>query len=124
MQSAVFGENMIRSLKGAILSTLLACSFPGHSQGKPSPGTLAPSSQPIRLTVDATHAPEKILHAQLQIPAASGALTLVYPKWLPGEHAPTGPATDLTGVEFFSNGQRLTWRRDLVDRSEEHTSEL
>src|SRR4029077_17685840 len=38
---------------------------------------------------------------------------LVYPKWIPGEHGPTGPITDLTGLQFFVNGQRLSWRRDL-----------
>jgi len=65
--------------------------------------------------VDATHAPEKILHSQLQIPVSPGELKLVYPKWIPGEHGPTGPIVDLTGVQFFANGQRLTWHRDLVE---------
>jgi predicted metalloprotease with PDZ domain len=74
----------------------------------------APSG-PIKLTVDATHAPEKVLHAQMQIPVQSGPVTLVYPEWIPGEHGPTGPIVDLTGVEFFAGGNRLTWRRDLVD---------
>ena len=63
--------------------------------------------------VDATHAPEKILHAQMEIPVAAGDVKLVYPKWIPGEHGPTGPITDLTGLMFFANGKRLTWRRDL-----------
>jgi len=70
---------------------------------------------PTRLMVDATSAPEKILHATLQIPTGSGETTLVYPEWIPGEHGPTGPIVDLTGVEFFANGQRVTWRRDLKD---------
>src|SRR5215510_1591106 len=68
-----------------------------------------------KVLVDATHAPEKILHSQLQIPVSPGELKLVYPKWIPGEHGPTGPIVDLTGVQFFANGQRLTWRRDLVE---------
>jgi len=63
--------------------------------------------------VDATHAPGKILHAQEQIPAAPGEIKLAFPKWIPGEHGPTGPIVDLTGLKFFANGQRLTWRRDL-----------
>lgn len=78
----------------------------------PPPASAAPA-QPIKLTVDATHAPEKILHAQLQIPVAAGEVKLVYPKWIPGEHGPTGPIADLTGLQFFANGQRLSWRRDL-----------
>ena len=44
---------------------------------------------PIAIAVDATDAPRKILHARLRIPASPGPLTLLYPKWIPGEHAPT-----------------------------------
>lgn len=77
--------------------------------------SVAASGQTTKITVDATHAPEKILHAHLEIPVTSGEIKLVYPKWIPGEHGPTGPIGDLTGVEFFANGKRLTWRRDLDD---------
>ncbi len=80
---------------------------------QPQPAANAAPAQPIKLMVDATHAPEKILHAQLQIPVAAGDVKLVFPKWIPGEHGPTGPITDLTGLQFFANGQRLSWRRDL-----------
>jgi predicted metalloprotease with PDZ domain len=78
----------------------------------PPPANATPA-QPIKVTVDATHAPEKILHSQLQIPVAAGEVKLVFPKWIPGEHGPTGPIVDLTGLQFFANGQRLSWRRDL-----------
>jgi predicted metalloprotease with PDZ domain len=71
--------------------------------------------QPITLSVDATEAPRKILHAHLVIPAASGPLTLVYPKWLPGEHGPTGPITDLAGLRLTAMGRNVPWQRDLVD---------
>ncbi|HVO81717.1 MAG TPA: hypothetical protein VMT28_13360 [Terriglobales bacterium] len=71
--------------------------------------------QHISLSVDASEAPRKILHAQLQIPASPGTLTLYYPKWIPGEHGPTGPIQDLTGLKFTANGKILTWRRDLQD---------
>jgi predicted metalloprotease with PDZ domain len=80
---------------------------------KPQPAASAEPSQPIKLMVDATHAPEKILHAQLEIPVTAGDVKLVYPKWIPGEHGPTGPITDFTGLMFFANGKRLNWRRDL-----------
>ena len=59
----------------------------------------------IKLEVDATDAPRKILHARLQFPAQPGKLTLVYPKWLPGDHAPTGPITDLGRIEDERRGQ-------------------
>ena len=69
----------------------------------------------VTLSVDASDAPRKIFHAQLHIPAKPGTLTLYYPKWLPGEHGPTGPITDLTGLKFTANGKTLKWRRDLLD---------
>src|SRR6185295_3282844 len=69
----------------------------------------------ITLRVDAREAPGKLLHAKLSIPAQPGPLTLVYPKWLPGEHGPTGPITDLVGLEFSSGGKKLAWSRDGVD---------
>lgn len=76
---------------------------------------LASSGPHISLAVDATEAPRKILHAREKIPATPGTLTLYYPKWMPGEHAPTGPINDLTGLKFTAGGQTLKWRRDLLD---------
>jgi predicted metalloprotease with PDZ domain len=70
---------------------------------------------PLTLLVDATDAPQKILHAKLVIPAKPGPLTLFYPKWIPGEHAPTGPIADLAGIKITAGGKALPWRRDEVD---------
>ncbi len=70
---------------------------------------------PIQLAVDATDAPHKIFHSRLTISAKPGPLTLLYPKWIPGEHGPTGPIVNLTALEFFANDQRIAWRRDDVD---------
>ena len=70
---------------------------------------------PIRLAVDATSAPQKILHAKETIPVHAGPLTLYYPEWIPGEHAPDGPIADVAGLEFTAKGKRIAWRRDLVD---------
>lgn len=67
---------------------------------------------PIKLEVDATDAPRKILHARMQIPAHPGPLTLLYPKWIPGEHGPTGPVTDLAGLKINALGQPVPWQRD------------
>jgi predicted metalloprotease with PDZ domain len=79
-------------------------------------GASALASGPtVSLAVDATDAPRKIIHAKLRIPATPGTLTLYYPKWLPGEHAPTGPVIDLTGLKFAASGKTLKWRRDLLD---------
>ena len=69
----------------------------------------------VTIALDATEAPRKIFHARMTIPTTGGALTLYYPKWIPGEHGPTGPIQDLAGLKFTANGQILKWRRDLLD---------
>jgi predicted metalloprotease with PDZ domain len=69
----------------------------------------------VTISVDATSASRKIFHAKLKIPATAGDLTLYYPKWIPGEHAPDGPVIDLAGLKFSASGKVLKWRRDLLD---------
>jgi predicted metalloprotease with PDZ domain len=70
---------------------------------------------PIRLSVDATQAPQKILHAHMEIPVQGGPLTLYYPEWIPGEHMPDGPIIQVAGMKFTAGGKTIPWRRDLVD---------
>ena len=70
---------------------------------------------PMTLRVDATEAPRKIYHAELNIPATPGPMTLFYPKWIPGDHAPTGPINDLAGLRISAAGQPLVWKRDSVE---------
>ncbi|HYV24316.1 MAG TPA: hypothetical protein VE969_03690 [Pyrinomonadaceae bacterium] len=73
------------------------------------------ASGPITLNVDATEAPRKIFHARMTIPVNPGPLTLVYPKWIPGEHGPTGPIINLAGLKFMAGGKTIPWRRDDVE---------
>ncbi len=47
-------------------------------------------------------------------------MSLLYPKWIPGEHGPTGPIEDLTGLKITANGQPVPWRRDDVNMYEFH----
>ena len=51
---------------------------------------------------------------------AAGPLTLITPKWIPGDHRPTGPVDDIVGLVFTANGQPLAWRRDDVDLYQFH----
>ncbi len=83
--------------------------------GAESKATATKPAPTVTIALDATEAPRKILHARLTIPAKQGSLTLYYPKWIPGEHEPSGPIANLTGLHFRANGQELAWRRDLLD---------
>ncbi len=69
----------------------------------------------VTLKVDATDAPRRLFHVQMKMPAQPGPLTLVYPKWIPGEHAPVGPISNLVGLKVTAAGQPVAWRRDSVD---------
>jgi predicted metalloprotease with PDZ domain len=102
------------SLSGYIfvLTLCFAAVTPIVAQKRTAAKTPPPA---ITIAVDASEAPRKIFHAQLTIAAAAGTLTLYYPKWIPGEHGPTGPIQDLAGLKFTANGQTLKWRRDLLD---------
>src|SRR5450432_2292632 len=77
----------------------------------------APTARAAGATVevDARAAPRGIEQVHMTLPVKPGKLTLIYPKWLPGEHAPTGPIGGLSGLRFLVNGQSLAWTRDPVD---------
>jgi predicted metalloprotease with PDZ domain len=77
---------------------------------------------PILITADLTDAPRKLYHAEVEIPVAAGPVTLITPQWIPGNHRPTGPASEITGVVFTANGQTLPWRRDDVNLYEFHVN--
>jgi len=69
------------------------------------------------MTVDADlrDASRGLFHVTLTLPVQPGPLTLNYPKWIPGEHGPTGPIQDFSGIVMSAGGRPLPWRRDLVD---------
>ncbi len=73
------------------------------------------SAQTIQLSVDLTDAPRNLYHSRLVIPAKPGLMTLVYPKWIPGNHRPSGPIANLTGIKMEANGQTVPWERDPID---------
>src|SRR5436190_875227 len=102
-------------MKRMFIAVLLALCTPGI------PSAQAPAAQSrvtgvITLAVDARETPRKLLHARETLNVTPGALTLVYPKWLPGEHAPDGPIDDLVGLKFTAGGKTVPWRRDPVDQ--------
>ena len=82
----------------------------------------AVSQQPIRITADLTDAPRKLYHAEVELPVKAGENSFTTPQWIPGNHRPTGPVADITGVVFTANGQPLPWRRDDVDLYQFHVN--
>jgi predicted metalloprotease with PDZ domain len=69
----------------------------------------------VRVRVDATDVQRRLFHIQMNIPAKPGAMTLLYPQWIPGEHGPTGPISQLVGLKIRAGNQVIPWRRDSVN---------
>lgn len=82
-----------------------------------APAAVADADYPgtISLQVDASDIDRRIQRVRERIPVRPGALTLWYPKWIPGNHSPTGPINQLAGLVVRGNGARIAWRRDDVD---------
>ncbi len=76
------------------------------------------TGQSIKIHVDLTDAPRNIYHARLQIPVHAGEMSLVFPKWIPGNHRPSGPIGALTGIRMQAGGQPIPWQRDPLEMYE------
>ena len=81
-----------------------------------SSGAVAQTAQdPARIDVDLRDAAKYVFHAKISLPVKPGPMTLVYPKWIPGDHSPVGPIFDLTGLKISAGGKEVAWRRDDED---------
>lgn len=76
--------------------------------------------RPIEIVADISDAPRKIYHADVELPVTAGPLALTTPQWIPGNHRPTGPVSEITGVVFTIDGKQTEWRRDDVDMYQFH----
>ncbi len=109
------GTRRIVVCVAVVLSIALAASAAGAQEARtaqvpppqdtPYPGTIA-------IHVDASDTAQGIFHVHETIPVTAGALTLLYPQWIPGDHSPTGPIAMLAGLTLSANGKPLMWKRD------------
>ncbi|MBN8737778.1 MAG: M61 family metallopeptidase [Xanthomonadales bacterium] len=92
---------------GAALADAADAHIP-PAQDTPYPGT-------IRIHVDASDTRQGIFRVHETIPVQAGELTLLYPKWIPGDHSPDGPIDMLAGLKITASGKPLKWKRDKYD---------
>ena len=92
-----------------VFVTMLSLNSPANCEaGFDAKGT-------VKVVVDASDSPRRIQHVQMSVPVRPGPLTLLYPKWIPGDHGPTGPINEISGFALSVNGEPLEWKRDPVD---------
>lgn len=101
---------MLRA-QSALLALSLAVAFSLHAQ-VPAPQDTPYLPGPVRIEVDASNLAQRIVRVRQTIPVTAGKLTLLYPQWLPGNHAPRGPIDKIAGLTFTADGQKLPWKRD------------
>jgi predicted metalloprotease with PDZ domain len=96
---------LVATLVGSVARAVEIAPAP---QDMPYPGVIA-------LKVDATDIEHHIFAVHESIPVKPGVLTLLYPQWLPGNHAPRGPIDSLAGLMMSIDGRRVDWARDPVN---------
>ena len=72
---------------------------------------------PIALSIDASDTRRALYRVTetIPVPADMRTLTLLYPKWLPGNHAASGPISLVSDIHFTANGKPLAWKRNALD---------
>src|SRR5271165_5897475 len=104
-----FAMMLIISLIGAAPVPVVIARQAPAPRDLPYPGV-------IELQVDATSVGQKIFKVQERIPVRAGKVTLLYPKWRLGAHAPAGMAlSQFAGLVLTGNHHRLEWKRDPLD---------
>jgi Peptidase M61 N-terminal domain len=69
-------------------------------------------TSPMKLVVDETQAARRIAFVHEEIRVRPGGLELAYPRWIPGEHGPTGPIQQFAALRVRSGNATLPWTRD------------
>ena len=110
--------NLLRTLTALAIAALWWC--------RPAIGAASSEQRyagELTISVDLTDPGQKIFRVHERIPVKAGNLTLYYPKWIPGEHSPSGTISDVAGLLISSDsGQRVEWRRDPDDMFALHLS--
>ncbi len=110
---------MLSSLLVAGYAQVLGATASAQTPAAPRPAVPAPENRvypgTIHLQVDTTDVARHIFSVTETIPVRAGPLTLFYPKWIPGNHAPTGQIASLAGLFIEADGDKIEWVRDTED---------
>jgi len=113
-------------MKQILISAIYCAACFGAAHASPGPSPVAPAAPiaapkdrayagDIRLSVDASDLERRIVHVHETLSGVGTDTVLLYPKWLPGTHAPEGTIDRLAGIRITANGAPVSWSRDPVD---------
>jgi predicted metalloprotease with PDZ domain len=103
----------------ALSSFVANAASPGPNSTAPIVPIAAPKDQAypgeIRLAVDASDLDRRIVRVHEALSGIGTGTVLLYPKWLPGDHAPEGTIDRFAGLRITAQGTKVSWTRDPVD---------
>ncbi len=104
-------------LPALLVLCLLLVAAPSFAQAAVDRAQVSERDYPglIELAVDATDLSRRVYQVRQRMPVQPGPLTLWYPQWIPGNHAPTGPINQFAGLRMTGEGHDLPWKRDPLD---------
>lgn len=106
-----------------LISTLVAGTIAWCAFGGAAGATAAANKSPLRIQVDATDTVHKVFSVTEFIPLhGATTITLLYPRWEIGSHAPTISVADLAGLQLRVNGKSVEWQRDPLNVHAFHVS--
>jgi predicted metalloprotease with PDZ domain len=111
-----------KTVGAALWCTAVVCAAQASTGPVPSapvPPITAPLDRPypgqLQVSVDASDLERRIVHVHETLSGVGGDAVLLYPKWLPGDHAPEGPIERFAGLKITSHGVPVAWTRDTVN---------
>jgi predicted metalloprotease with PDZ domain len=110
-------------MSSCVATAAIAQVPPQNSKPEPTPKTdTIPAPRDvaypgtIQLTVDASDMTRAIFKVHEHVPVPGpGDFVMLYPKWLPGNHSPSGQINKVAGFRASANGADLKWVRDSLD---------
>jgi len=113
------------SLVSYLFLALCAAQATGAA-ASPGPNTVAPLTTiaapvdkaypgELRIAVDASDVDRRIIRIHETLSGVEPGTVLLYPKWIPGGHAPEGAIDKVAGLRITAAGKPVPWTRDPVE---------
>ena len=109
----------VSRVAACVMALALIGPVPAQTQGTKVPSSIAnnvtTAVEPMTIRADLSAAPQRLLRAEIEIPVKKGPFTFTAVEWIPGNHSPSGPIGDITGIVVTANGRPIPWRSDDID---------